>query len=456
MFQAESAEQQKKLLATLLEKDEAYSTLLSASLAPSDEAAQMRDEIFAALGQLLDTVKLQTNRWEDQTYSQLKGNTLVLIFSIAISAIVGLTLVLMVSRNVKRSLHEVVGMADEIARKNLLVPDMDYFEKDEIGHLADSMNRMKRTLRTMMEQITSTSELVAGESGKLIQFTGYIGTGSREISATMEHLSLRSRDQAETSSLLVRRMDDFSGQISAIVHEKEQLGSRSDRMLALTDEGSVLMESSIEKMNAIDQSIDHSLGIVKGLDEKTAQISEIVKVIQEIADQTHLLSLNAAIEAARAGENGRSFSVVAQNVCKLSEQVQSSVAHIAAVAAEIQKESKSAVLSLDRGYRIVTEGKELVYGTSDTFLHLKSEIGKIGQQIESMSLSLDEIRNQTTLIHQFLKDTTSLSEQTAAGVAEVSSIAGEFRQFIEEVESSVSDLDREAVRLNGMINQFHL
>jgi methyl-accepting chemotaxis protein len=143
-------------------------------------------------------------------------------------------------------------------------------------------------------------------------------------------------------------------------------------------------------------------------------------------------------------------------VRKLSEQVQSSVAHIAAVAAEIQKESKSAVLSLDRGYRIVTDGKELVYGTSDTFLHLKSEIGKIGQQIESMSLSLDEIRNQTTLIHQFLKDTTSLSEQTAAGVAEVSSIACEFRQFIEEVESSVSDLDREAVRLNGMINQFHL
>jgi methyl-accepting chemotaxis protein len=451
---AENTDNQKKRLETLLEYDSQYNALLTGKSVPSPAAAQLRNEIFALLDQLLEQEKLNAGRSVDQTYSQLKGNTLVLIFSIVISAIVGLTLVFMVSRNVKRSLHEVVRMADEIANKNLLVPDMVYFEKDEIGRLAASMNRMKWNLQKIMEQITNTSNLVANESKKLIQFTGYVGAGSREISATTEQLSHRSKDQAGTSSLLADRMDHFSEQIVAVVNEKERLSSLSYRMLSLTEEGSVSMESSIEKMNVIDRSIDQSLMLVRGLYEKTEQISDIVGVIKKISDQTSLLSLNAAIEAARAGENGRSFSVVADNMRKLSEQVQTSAAHIAAVLEDIRSESKNAVLSLDRGYKVITDGKKLINRTSETFLLLKAEIDQIGQQIESMSSSLDEIRNQTIHIHQFLKDTVSLSEQTAAGVSEVSSIVGEFNQIIHEVESSVSYLDQEAGKLHGMINQF--
>lgn len=454
MMLEEITDEQKERLEALLNMNSEYNALLSEMRVPSDDATLLRNEIFALLDQLLDAEKRQTNHWADQTYSQLKGNTLVLIFSIMISAIVGLTLVLMVSRNMKRSLHVVVRMADEIAKKNLLVPDMDYLEKDEIGQLAVSMNQMKRTLQQMMEQIANTSNLVTNESKKLTEFTGYVGEGSREISKTMEQLSLRSKDQADTSSLLVDRMDRFSNQILAVVDEKDRLSSLSERMLSLTEEGSVSMESSIENMNVIDQSMDQSLMLVKGLYEKTEQISEIVRVIHHISDQTSLLSLNAAIEAARAGEHGRSFSVVADNIRKLSEQVQASVGHIAAVLEDIRRESKNTVVSLDRGYRIIKDGKNLIRRTSETFLLLKAEIDQIGQQIESMSSSLDEIRNQTIHFHQFLKDTVSLSEQTADSVSEVSTIVEEFNQLIHEVENSVSYLDQEAGKLNGMINQF--
>jgi methyl-accepting chemotaxis protein len=404
----------------------------------------------------LDAEKRRADRWVDQTYSQLKGNTLVLVFSIVVSAVVGLIMVVMVSRKVRRSLDEVVRMADGIAQKNLLVPDMEYLEQDEIGRLAASMNQMKRTLLTMMEQITNTSRLVAGESKKLIQTTGLVGSGSREILTTMERLSRRSREQADTSSRLADRMDDFSDQILSVAGEQERLNALSERMLSLTEEGSAAMSSSIENMNAIDQSIDQSLTLVRGLNEKTAQITEIVDMIKTIADQTSLLALNAAIEAARAGEHGRSFTVVAENVRKLSDQVQASAAHIAEVVADIRRESHNTVVSLDRGYRIIRDGRKLLHGTSETFLLLKAEIGEIGRQIERMSSSLDEIRNQTAHIHRFLNDTVALSEQTADGVSEVSAIAGRFDQFVHDVERSVFDLDEEANRLNGMIQQFHL
>jgi methyl-accepting chemotaxis protein len=426
-----------------------------ASEHPEDPSAtSLRNDMVALLGELLEEEKGKTVSLEAETYSLLKGNTLVLVFSILVSSIVGLLLVLLVSRNVRRGLHDVVRMADGIAGKNLLVPDMDYFEKDEIGRLADSMNRMKQNLRAVMEQITQTANLVAEESRKLAGATGRLEAGGMEMSATMEQLSQASMEQAGTSSGLVEQMDHFAEQLTAVVHEKEELGSLSRRMFALTEEGSASMASSIENMGVIDRSMDESLALMKGLNEKTARISEIIGTIRDISDQTSLLALNASIEAARAGEHGRSFAVVAGNVRKLSDQVQASVEHIAAVLGDIQRESGNVVVSLERGYGIVADGKRLVDRTSETFGRLRAEIDRIGQQIGRMSASLDDIRDQSALIHRFLKDTTALSRQTASGMAEVSAIAGQFNDFMREVGDIAADLDREAARLSGMVNQF--
>ena len=456
LLRADADAERRERLEALLEKENAFRALLSARPVSAGDAAELRGEIFALAGQLLEAEQAGAGAWENRTYSQLRGNTLALVFSVAVSAVVGLIMVLMVSLRVRRSLHEVVGMADGIAQKNLLVPDMDYLEEDEIGRLAAAMNRMKGNLLQIMEGITRASRLVAGESRKLMEFTVQVGSGGREISATAEDLSQRSGDQAAVSRDLAGRMDHFAGQISSVVQEKDRLGELSVRMLELTDEGASSMESSTAVMDEIDGSIDRSLAVVRGLNEKTEQIADIVGVVREIADQTELLALNAAIEAARAGEHGQSFAVVADNIRKLAERVQSSLAHIARAAAEIRDESENAVRSLDRGYRIIADGKELVRRTSDTFMRLKAEIEQIGRQIGSMSASLDDVRDQTLRIHHFLGDTVNLSERTAAGAAEMSAISGRFGLAVQEVERSAADLDRAAGELNGLIGQFRL
>jgi len=452
----DNTDEQKNLLEELRSKENEYLALVRGQPDAAERSGQLRTEILSLMDRLLDAEKQKTARWIDQTYGQLRGNRLALVFSVVVSAVVGLVMALIVTRNVRRSLHEVVGMADGIAGKNLLLPDLEYLERDEIGRLANSMNRMKRTLRDMMEKIAGTSGFVADESKKLIEFTARVSEESREISRTMEELSRRSRDQAGTSSELAERMDHFSAQILAVADEKERLSALSGRMLALTEEGSVSMTSSIENMNIIDQSIDRSLALVCSLNEKTAHISGIAELIKKIADQTRLLAFNAAIEAAQAGEHGRSFAVVADNVRKLSEQVQSSAAHIAKVVEDILQVSKETVESLDHGYRIIKDGRALIHRTGETFHALKEEIGRIGEQIGSMAVSLDEIRSQTIHIRRFLEDTVALSDQTAEGVSEVSVIMDGFRRFVREVEGSVACLDREADKLNGMVQEFRL
>ena len=460
-----STSEQKQAFARIIEDDSKYNTILTEMIVPSvrestmdqqqiDAAAIVRNELLTTLSSLFETEKESRGNWLDQIYSQLKGNSTILILSIVISSIVGLTLVLMVSRNMQRSLNQVVQMADQIANKNLLIEDMEYFEDDEIGQISKSMNRMKWTLRQMMEQITNTSTIVAGESKKLIRYTSFVGDESREIAVTMQQSASRSDAQARSSSDLVDRMNHYSKQILAVVHEKEQSSIHAKKMLTLTGEGSMYMESSIKQMSVIDESINQSLTLVKGLDVKTEQISMIVKVIKDIADQTNLLALNASIEAARAGENGQGFSVVASEVRKLSEQVHASIEHITTIVVDIQSESKNAVFSLDKGYSIVTDGQRLVTTTNETFVQLKAEIDQIGMQIERMSASLDDVMGQTKVIHQFLEETTSISEQSAVGISQVASTAEQFNDSMEEVEKSVTFLDQETDKLNVMINQF--
>lgn len=460
-----STSEQKQALARILEEDAKNTTVIMEAIIPSIRESNMdqqqmdttviaRDEVIATLSSLLETEKESRGNWLEETYSQLKGNTIILIFSIVISSIVGLTLVLIVSRNMQQSLNQVVQMADQIANKNLQIEDMEYFEDDEIGQISKSMNRMKWTLRQMMEQMTNTSTIVAGESKKLMNYTSFVGDESREMSITMQQSGSRSKAQARSSSELVERMNHFSKQIVAIVYEKEQSSTHSKKMLSLTGEGSMYMESSITQMSVIEESINESLTLVKGLDVKTEQISMIVKVIKDIADQTNLLALNASIEAARAGENGRSFSVVASEVRKLSEQVHASIGHITTIVEDIQSESKNAVFSLDKGYGIVTDGQRLMTTTNETFVQLNAEIDQIGMQIARMSLSLDDVMSQTKVIHQFLEETTSISEQSASGISQVARTVEQFNYSMEEVEKSVTFLNQEADKLNMMINQF--
>lgn len=459
-----STNEQQDALSHIIENHSKYTTIITEMIAPSiqtssinqqmNAATSTRDELITSLNSLLETEKGNSDNWLGQIHSQLKGNSIVLAFSILISSIVALTLVLMVSRNMRRSLHEIVNMADQIANKDLWIDDIEYYEDDEIGQLSKSMNRMKWTLRKVMDQITNTSTIVAGQSKKLNHYTSFVNEESKDIAVTMQQSSIQSEAQAHASSDLVDKMSHFSKQIEDVVREKEQSSLHAKKMLNLTEEGTIYMESSIEQMSVIDESINQSLTLVKGVDGKTEQIAMVVKVIKEIASQTNLLALNASIEAAKAGESGKSFSVVASEMRKLSEQVHSSLEHIITIVVDIQNESKNALFSLDKGYSSVTDGRQLVKTTNETFVQLKTEIDQIGTQIERMSLSLDDIMSQTKVIHQFLEKTTSISEQSAIGISQVASTAEQFNHSMEEVEKSVAFLDQEMDKLNIMINQF--
>jgi len=196
--------------------------------------------------------------------------------------------------------------------------------------------------------------------------------------------------------------------------------------------------------------------MVKGLDTKTNDIAKLINVIQEIADQTNLLALNAAIEAARAGEHGKGFAVVADEVRKLAEQVASSVSEITSIIQGIQTESKNVVISLEDGYRNVAEGTETISKTGDIFNELKETIKKVSHKIRGMSESINSVLDNTKKMGESIESIASVSEESAAGIEEVTATAEQSNSSMKEVANSAKHLDKEAMDFDRLIQQFKI
>ncbi|MFS0864616.1 methyl-accepting chemotaxis protein [Fredinandcohnia sp. 179-A 10B2 NHS] len=374
----------------------------------------------------------------------------------AVVIILGMAIAFYTSEVIARPVKKIAARMNQIAKGELPVEPIATKSKDEIGQLVNSVNEMNENLRSMIGQMAVVSDNLTGQSEEFAQYADEVMAGSQQIATTMHEISNGAEEQASSSTALIEQMSHFSQEIMQVAVKGDDIKDQSQGMLQMTNDGSSYMEMSIQQMNKINEKMKISHEKVVGLDQKTNEITQLVKVIKEIAGQTNLLALNAAIEAARAGEHGRGFAVVADEVRKLAEQVSKSVTEITDIVGEIQNESKQVVESLDDGYQSVTEGTEQIQTTGETFNALKKTIDQIGTQIEAMSASLYNVLDDSQQINASIESIASVAEESAAGVEQVSATAQQSSSSMDEVAKSAKALEENAGELNTLIQQFKI
>ncbi|MFY4774476.1 methyl-accepting chemotaxis protein [Metabacillus sp. RGM 3146] len=360
------------------------------------------------------------------------------------------------SKSITGPVLKLVQRLNQITAGELHHKPLEITSKDELGVLTKSVNRMGSQLHLLVKEINLAAASIESQSIQLKSSADQVREGSEQIASTMQELTSGAESQAYSASELSENMTGFIERITEAVKGGQKVSASSEEVLVKTKEGSKLMNASIVDMDNIYQLMTATVEKVKGLDLQSGQISKLVEVIQTIADQTNLLSLNAAIEAARAGEHGKGFAVVADEVRKLAEQVSHSVDDISQIVKKVRNETKQVSDDLQGGYLQVVKGKESIHATGKTFNEIQTALDQSTLQILSINRELGNVKENGEKMNESINSIAAVSEESAAGIEETAAAAEQSTQATEEVKNNAISLSSLSTQLNQSVNQFRL
>jgi methyl-accepting chemotaxis protein len=210
---------------------------------------------------------------------------------------------------------------------------LDIKSTDEMGTLATWFNTLLENLTSMIDEVRGASQSVASASG--------------EIVASAEEMATGLQEQEHQTQQVAAAVEELSQSVGEVASKSSEATSASEKSQHLAEDGGSIVGETVGEMRGIATEVNASAQTVNLLGEKSQKIGDIIAVINDIADQTNLLALNAAIEAARAGEHGRGFAVVADEVRKLAERTTQATEEVSQSIRGIQSETNSAVSQIE-------------------------------------------------------------------------------------------------------------
>ncbi|MDP2829303.1 MAG: methyl-accepting chemotaxis protein [Sulfuricellaceae bacterium] len=267
---------------------------------------------------------------------------------------------------------------------------------------------------------------------------------AQEVTAAAEHveqassrIEVSSSQQSDAASSMAASVEEMAVGIDHIKQNAEDAHTIGNQSGNLSRSGSEMVQGMIKEIERISGAVNDSAGRIEELGQHSKQISAIVNVIKDIADQTNLLALNAAIEAARAGEQGRGFAVVADEVRKLAERTGKSTAEITAMVSAIQLGTSQAVESMKQGVERVSSGVGEARRASEAMNQIRSGSDKVVSAIGEISLALREQSTASGDIARNVEQIAQMAEQNSMQVADSANSARELGRLASALEAEI-------------------
>jgi len=393
------------------------------ALAFSSEAAQVRTEMRKALAELMALEqKLLADGIAEGRAVESSTRTMILAFAIC-GSIIGILVAFFIVRSITGGMARMVTLIQHIAGNNLAVDDMQVVSEDEIGKAGIALNKMKNSLREMIQSIASTAEHVA--------------SASEEISSSATQQAQGSETQKDQTSQVATAMQEMSSTVLQVSDNSNKAAEAARKAADTAKHGGSIVEETLTKMRRIAESVGATAKKMEELGKSSDQIGRIIGVIDDIADQTNLLALNAAIEAARAGEQGRGFAVVADEVRKLAERTTTATKEIAQMIKNIQDETKVAVTAMEAGTKQVEEGVTSTATAGDSLRQIIDMSNQVGEMITHIataateqSSATEQVNNNMDKIAQLVKESAVGAQQSAKACQDLSGLALDLQKMV--------------------------
>ena len=295
--------------------------------------------------------------------------------------------------------------------------------EDITGAIADSINYAIEALRELVTTINQTADQVSG--------------ATQESRATVMHLAEASEHQAEQITQANDAIKEMTLAIDQMSSDATESAEVAKRAVEIAGNGAVTVHNTIQGMDSIRETIQETSKRIKRLGESSQEIGDIVELIDDIADQTNILALNAAMQAAMAGEAGRGFAVVADEVQRLAERSINATKQIEALVKTIQADTNEAVVSMEASTAGVVKGAQLAEDAGEALKEIENvsqyiaqQTGKIASSAQIQSEASSVVNETMTIIQEITSQTTEGTRQTAYSIGALTDLADELQKSV--------------------------
>jgi len=334
-----------------------------------------------------------------------------------------------IQQSIGRLLEEVAGVADGDLTKDAEVTT------DVTGAIADSFNYMIEQLRKII--------------GNVQDATLQVSSSANEIHATTEHLAQGSESQAEQIVNTSAAIDEMAVSIQQVSENAALSATVAQQSLANAKTGNDAVQNTIQGMNRIRDQVQETAKRIKRLGESSQEIGQIIQLIDDIADRTSILALNASIQAAMAGEAGRGFAVVAEEVERLAIRSTDATKKIATLVKTIQSETNEAVGAMEKGIHEVVEGSKLAGEAGHALGEIQGVSNRLAELIQSISLASKQQARGSEALAKSMGEISQITQQTAAGTKQAAESVNELAGLADGLRSSVSTFRLPSTNGNG-------
>lgn len=389
------------------------------------------DNLFKQISGSLNQLLVLENKLSEAQY-KFAGrtfNTILVVTSIVFLAAILLPLgaSLTMKSLILSPITKTVEVIERVAEGDL-TKRIEVSSRDEIGEMAAHFNAFVDRLHDTITHVAQSSNEVSAAAYTLDSAAEQMATGVEEATLQINAVAAASEEMSKTSL-------EIAQNCVVAVRSSEQADQSATT-------GESIVNQTITVMNRISDRVKESAEVIRSLGTRSDQIGQIVGLINDVADQTNLLALNAAIEAARAGEHGRGFAVVADEVRKLAERTSNATREISDTIRAMQAETKKAVSSMEEGVN------EVSMGTSET--------AKSGEALKEILYQINKVTGEINQIAVASEEETATTNEIASSIQQISEVVQETARRIQENASASSQLAGLSKGLQAMVGQFTL
>lgn len=382
-----------------------------------------------------------------------RGILLTTYISAGVVAIIAILIGIWMVNMIGRPLVKLKDLMEEGAKGNLKVR-MEVASKDEIGQLTGSFNVMMEQITTLVEQTNHSAQDVLDTATELTDASNKTAMSAKEIAIATEEIANGATSLANEAERGNELADNIGRQMEKVIEANKEMSTSAHEVEQSSQLGTKYLDGLLNKTNTTVDIIQGLTDKVNTLKTSTSSVMKVLDVMQNITQQTNILSLNATIEAARAGVAGRGFMVVADEIRQLADQSRESIKMVGKITDEISTEMNKTVQALMDANPLFEEQIDSVKETSKIFVSVQEKMEGFVNHLSMVTTSIDELNQSQSVMSEAMTNVSAVAEESSATSEEVASLSNEQENIGNHLVNLSQKLEQVSVGLKETLSKF--